>query len=271
MSAGRPGIGAPRIDERAAVAPTAILGPGVEIGPFAVVGPEVTLGEGVVVGAHCVLDGRTEVGDGCVLSSHVVLGTSPQDLKYRGEPTRLKVGARNAFREFVTVNRGTPNGGGLTEIGDENLFMTGSHVAHDCHVGSRTIFANNATLAGHVTVGDHATVGAFSAIHQFCRVGRHAFIGGFTVGTQDVLPFMRTVGTRGQVRAYGPNRIGLQRKGFSAEVIEALQSAFRILHAKGGRTAESLARVRHELGGTAEVAELVDFVEAARTLRGYHL
>lgn len=259
------------IDERASVHPSARLGRGVEVGPWTLVGPAVELGDGVKVGAHCVLDGDTAIGAGTVLSSHVVIGSPPQDLKYAGEPTKVRLGARNQIREFVTINRGTAGGGGLTEIGDENLFMTGSHVAHDCHVGSRTVFANQATLAGHVMVGDCATVGAFTAVHQFCRVGRHAFLGGFTVVTQDVLPFMKTVGSRGAVACYGPNKIGLVRKGLSEAAIETLTKAFRLLRSPGGRTSEGLVRLLEELGSTPEVRELVEFLEAARGKRGFHL
>ena len=149
--------------------------------------------------------------------------------------------------------------------------MTGAHVAHDCHVGHRTVFANQATLAGHVFVDDFATVGAFTAVHQFCRVGRHAFLGGFTVVTQDVLPFMRTVGARGDVRCYGPNRIGLVRKGMSVEAIDALVRAFRVLRAPGGRTSEGMVRILEGGGGQPEVRELVEYLEAARAKRGFHL
>ncbi len=258
------------VDERAVVHPRARLAHGVEIAPWSVIGPDVTLGEGVRVGPHCVIDGIIELGPGCVLTSHVALGGPPQDLKYAGEPTRVRIGARNTFREFTTVSRGTLAGGGLTEIGDDNLFMTGSHVAHDCKVGSRTVFANIATLAGHVVVGDHATMGAFAAVHQFCRVGRHAFVGGYTVATQDVLPFMRTVGSRGEVKCYGPNRIGLERKGFPAADIDSLGKAFRMLRAPGGRTQEGLAALGSELGSSDVVRELRDFLEVARAGRGFH-
>lgn len=247
------------------------LGPGASVGPFSVIGSDVELGAGCTVGPQCFVDGHATVGDGCVLTSHVALGGAPQDLKYAGEPTRLSIGARNTFREFVTVSRGTLGGGGLTQIGDDNLFMTGAHVAHDCKVGSHAVFANNATLAGHVVVGDHATMGAFTAVHQFCRVGEHAFVGGFTVVTQDVLPYMRTVGQRGDVRCYGPNRIGLQRKGVPAASIEALQRAFRMLRSAGGRTAEGVARIAAELGSVPEVALLVAFIESSRAARGFHL
>jgi UDP-N-acetylglucosamine acyltransferase len=260
-----------RIDERACVDASALLGEDVEVGPFSVIGPLVRLANGVRVGPQCVIDGDVEIGEGSVLTSHVAIGSPPQDLKYGGESTRVVIGARNAFREFCTVNRGTAAGGGITSIGDDNLFMTGAHVAHDCRVGSRTVFANNATLGGHVSVGDCTTIGAFTAAHQFCRIGRHAFIGGFTVVTKDVLPFMKTVGSRGDVTCYGPNRIGLQRKGMPTEVVEALARAFRILRAPSGRTPDGFARILEEQGSAAEVRELVEFAEAARAGRGFHL
>ena len=259
------------IHPQSSVDPTARLGEGVTIGPWTAVGPGVVVGDRCRIGPHCVLDGALELGAECVLTSHVALGGPPQDLKYKGEPTSARIGARNTFREFCTVNRGTPGGGGMTVVGDDNLFMTGAHVAHDCRVGSRTVFANNATLGGHVSVGDAATIGAFTAAHQFCRVGRHAFLGGFTVVTQDVLPFMRTVGQRGDVKCYGPNRIGLERKGFPPQVIDALGKAWRKLRGSGGRTEAGSAAARAELGGVAEVAELLDFIDAARGGRGIHL
>jgi UDP-N-acetylglucosamine acyltransferase len=260
-----------RVDPRAVVADGARLADDVVVGPFAVVGDGVTVGPGCRIGPHCVLEGGTEVGEGCVLTSHVALGTPPQDLKYGGEPTRLVVGARNVFREFCTVNRGTVAGGGTTRVGEGSLFMTGSHVAHDCQVGSRTVFANNATLGGHVTVEDDVTVGAFCAVHQFCHVGRHAFLGGFTVVTKDALPFMRTVGSRGDVRCYGPNRIGLERKGLAGPAIAALDTAFRRLRSRGGLRPEALAEAVAEAAGAAEVAELLAFVLRARQGRGVHL
>ena len=180
------------------------------------------------------------------------------------------MGERNTFREFCTVNRGTAGGIGETVIGDDNLFMTGAHVAHDCEVGSGTVFANNATLGGHVSVSDQVTLGAFSAVHQFCRVGEHAFVGGFTVATKDVLPFMRTVGGRGGVTAYGPNRIGLERKGMAADVIQALGDAFRQLRRPGGSKPEVLETLRAEHGSVAEVCRLLEFVAQAREARGFH-
>lgn len=260
----------PDVHATAVVDPAAELDGDVVVEAHAVVGAGVRLGPGVRVGPFSIVEGPTVVGEGCVLTSHVALGTAPQDLKHRGEPTTLSVGGRNTFREFVTVNRGTVPGGGETVVGHGNLFMTGSHVAHDCRVGSDTIFANNATLGGHVEVLDGATIGAFSAVHQFCRVGRRAFVGGFTVVTKDVLPFMKTVGARGHVKAFGPNRIGLERKGMPPEVIDLLAAAFRTLRTPRGRSAEGLDALAAEHGAVEEVAELIAFARAARESRGFH-
>ena len=186
------------------------------------------------------------------------MGTPPQDLKFKGERTELVIGNDNTIREFCTFNRGTTGGGGITTVGSNNFFMAYSHVAHDCHVGSNVIFANNATLAGHVEVGDFSTIGAFSAIHQFCRVGEHAFIGGDTICTQDVLPFVKTVGSR-PAKTYGINTIGLQRKGFSKEAVEALQRAYRILVRSKLKLEDALQKIEAELP-SPETAYLVEFV-----------
>ncbi|MFN7957859.1 MAG: acyl-ACP--UDP-N-acetylglucosamine O-acyltransferase [Holophagaceae bacterium] len=256
-----------------------------QIHPSSVVSPEARLGEGVVVGPFCVIEGNAVIGARTLLRSHVVigphteigedndiyphatLGMGPQDLKFKGAPTRLQVGNRNVFREGCTLHRGTEGGGGLTTLGDDNFLMTGSHVAHDCHVGSKNIFANCATLAGHVEVGDGCNIGAFSAVHQFCRVGHHAFMGGFTVATQDVLPFMKTAGAR-DTKSYGVNTIGLQRKGFPVEVVEGLKRAHRLLFHAGLLREEAMAQTEREVGHIAEVAYLLKFIREAK--RGVH-
>ena len=186
-----------------------------------------SVGRNCRVGASSVIDGWTEIGDHTEIYPFASIGLAPQDLKYRGEPTRLVIGQHNVFREFVTIHRGTAGGGGVTTIGDHNLFMAYAHVAHDCHVGNHTIFGNAATLGGHVTVEDFATISAYSGVHQFCRVGQHAFIGGYTVVTRDALPFAKTVGNR--ARIYGVNSIGLARRGFSQELIGKLRRAYRQL------------------------------------------
>lgn len=240
------------------------LGEGVEVGPFTVIEAGVEIGDGCRIGPFCRLTGPTAIGPRNRFESHCAVGGPPQDLKYGGEPTRLEIGEGNTFREFVTLNRGTPGGGGVTRIGSHGLFMAYAHVAHDCQVGDHVIFANAATLAGHVEVGDHATIGAFSAVHQFCRVGPHAFLGGFTVATKDCLPFMRTVGSR-PAKCYGPNSIGLERKGFPPEVRTALKRAWRYLHAGDLTTTQALQRIHDEgLTDIPEVALLADFIKNAQ-------
>ncbi|HET8715796.1 MAG TPA: acyl-ACP--UDP-N-acetylglucosamine O-acyltransferase [Holophagaceae bacterium] len=243
------------------------LGEGVVIGPFCVVEGPSRIGARTVLRSHAVVGPHTVLGEDCVLFPHSAVGLEPQDLKFKGAPTRLEAGDRNVFRENVTVHRGTEHGGGLTRLGSDNFLMAGAHIAHDCLVGDRNILANAATLAGHVEVGTGCNVGAFSAVHQFCRVGDHAFMGGFTVATQDVLPFMKTVGAR-ETKSYGVNTIGLQRKGFSAESIEALKKAHRILFHSGLLREDALARCEAELGSVAEVAYLVRFIRESK--RGIH-
>jgi UDP-N-acetylglucosamine acyltransferase len=256
-----------------------------QIHPSSVISPEAQLAEGVVVGPFCVIEGNAKIGARTMLRSHIVigphtelgedndiyphatLGMGPQDLKFKGAPTRLQIGNRNVIREGCTLHRGTEGGGGLTTLGDDNFLMTGSHIAHDCHVQNKNIFANCATLAGHVEVGTGCNIGAFSAVHQFCRVGDHAFMGGFTVATQDVLPFMKTVGAR-DTKSYGVNNIGLQRKGFPLEVVEALKKAHRLLFHAGLLRDEAMAQVEAECGQFAEVAYLLTFIREAK--RGVH-
>jgi UDP-N-acetylglucosamine acyltransferase len=214
-----------QIDPSAHVAPTARIGAGSIIGPHAVVGPDVVLGCKVKVGASAVIDGHTSIGDESEIYPFASVGMPPQDLKYRGEPTRVVIGKRNIIREFVTIHRGTAGGGGLTSIGDRNLFMNYAHIAHDCHIGSDTILGPGATLGGHVTVDDFVTISAYSGVHQFCRVGRHAFIGGYSVVTKDALPFAKTVGARSLCRVYGLNTIGLMRRGFDEQTLGKLKRA----------------------------------------------
>jgi UDP-N-acetylglucosamine acyltransferase len=244
------------------VDPAADLGAGVKVGPYSVVGAGVRVGAGTIVDSHVVIDGDTSIGRGNHLYPFASVGLAPQDLKYRGEPTRLEIGDRNTVREFVTLHRGTTGGGGLTRIGSDNLFMAYTHVAHDCLVGSHTIFANGATLAGHVEVGDYATIGAFSGVHQFCRVGIHAFLGGYTVATKDVLPYSKTVGNR--ARIYGVNSLGLARRGMSPETIAAIRAAYRVMLQSRLYTSEAVARLESSTPLVPEVAELVRFIRTAQ-------
>jgi UDP-N-acetylglucosamine acyltransferase len=249
------------IDRTAIVHPGARLGPGTVVGPYATVGAHVVIGRDCTIGASSIVDGWTTVGDGTQIFPLASIGLAPQDLKYKGEPTRLVIGSRNVFREFVTIHRGTAGGGGITSIGDDNLFMAYAHVAHDCHVGSRTIFGNAATLGGHVTVEDFATISAYSGVHQFCRVGRHAFIGGYTVVTRDALPFAKTVGNR--ARIYGLNPIGLARRGFSADTINKLRRAYR--HLLQHNTSRAIEIIERDKSLAApEVKYLLDFIASAK-------
>ncbi|HEX7347859.1 MAG TPA: acyl-ACP--UDP-N-acetylglucosamine O-acyltransferase [Candidatus Limnocylindrales bacterium] len=251
------------IDSTAVVSSEAVLAPDVRVGAYSVIGPQVTIGAGTVIGPHTRIEGPTTIGERNHFAGQASFGTPPQDLKFKGERTELVIGNDNTFREFVTVNRGTAGGGGITTIGNSNFFMAYAHVAHDSHVGSQTIFANNATLAGHVDVGDFSTVGAFSAVHQFCRVGEHAFIGGATICTQDVLPYVKTVGSR-PAKTYGVNTIGLERKGFEKETIEAIQRAYRLLVRSKLRLEDALQRIDEELGLYPECRYFADFVRGAK-------
>ena len=248
--------------------PTAIvdrqaeLDPSVEVGPYALIGPGVVLQAQVQVGGHSVVRGPTVVGARTRLLHHVVLGEDPQDKKYKGEPTRLEIGTDNVFREFSTANRGTAQGGGLTRIGDGNLFMAYSHVAHDCVVGDHCVFANCASLAGHVEVQDHAVLGGLSGIHQYTRVGRCAMIGGGGMVAQDVPPFTIAQGDR--ARLFGLNIVGLRRSGYKLEVITALRNAYRELFHQGTPLRIALEQVREVYSEVPEVTELVTFIESSR-------
>jgi len=252
------------------VHPTAIvhararIGRGTTVGPHCVVGPDVTIGERCLIGASVVIDGITSIGDETRIFPMASIGLAPQDLKYHGEPTRLTIGRRNTFREFVTINRGTAGGGGETKIGDGNLFMAYVHVAHDCHVGTATIFGPHATLGGHVRVDDYANVSAGSAVHQFCRVGQYAFIGGYSVVTKDALPYARTVGSR-PARVFGVNSIGLSRRGFTSDAIGQLKQAYRYLLQSKLNTSRALTQIEQDGGLSGpEVRSLIEFIRTSR-------
>jgi UDP-N-acetylglucosamine acyltransferase len=255
------------VDPRAIVSPSARLERGVRVAAFAVVGDGVELGEGCVLQSHAVIRGPARFGRNNQFDSFCSVGGDPQDLKYSGERTELEAGDANTFREFCTVSRGTAQGGGVTRIGSDNLFMAYSHVAHDCIVGSHTIFANGATLAGHVAVEDYATVGAFSPVHQFCRIGRYAYVGASTVITQDVPPFSRVVTERG-TRCFGVNTIGLERHGFDRARLETIERAFRLLLRSKLNTTQALEQMSAQLNGSPDIRELVEFIESAQ--RGLH-
>jgi UDP-N-acetylglucosamine acyltransferase len=254
---------ATEIDPTAIVHPSAYVGAGTRIGPHAAIGPHVVIGPNCTVGASAVVDGWTDIGEGTQIYPFASIGLVPQDLKFRGEQTRLRIGKRNIFREFVTIHRGTLGGGGITEIGDRNLFMAYVHIAHDCRVGNNTIFGNMATLGGHVTVEDFANVSAGSGVHQFCRVGKHAFIGGYSVVTKDALPYARTVGNR--ARIYGMNTIGLMRRGFSADVIGKLKRSFRYLLQSKLNTTSAVQQIERDRSlACSEVQYLLDFIRTSQ-------
>jgi UDP-N-acetylglucosamine acyltransferase len=251
------------IDPLARVHPDAVIGDGTSVGPFAVVGQHVRLGRGCRIGASSVIDGHTSVGDGTEVFPYASIGLAPQDLKYKGEQTRVEIGARNIFREFVTIHRGTAGGGGVTRIGDGNLFMNYVHVAHDCHVGNQTIFGPHATLGGHVTIADFVNVSAGSAVHQFCRVGAYAFIGGYSVITKDALPYGRTVGSR-PARVFGLNLIGLKRRGVNDDTLKKLRAAYRYLTQSKLNTTQALAKIEGDAAlQCPEVDNLVRFIRTA--------
>jgi UDP-N-acetylglucosamine acyltransferase len=251
-----------KIDARAAVSPGAKIDAGVEVAAFAVVGADVELGEGCLVHPHAVVNGPSKFGARNVFHPFCVIGGDPQDYTFRGEHAELLAGDGNIFREHVTINRGTKKGGGITRIGNDNFFLAYSHVGHDCQIGNNTLFVNGATLAGHVTVQDFVTLGAFSPVHQFCRLGRYAYIGACTVITQDVLPFALIV-TERETKCFGPNTIGLERKGFSPERIQALQRAFRLMLRSKRNTTQALDEMRKTLADSADVQEMIAFAEKA--------
>ncbi|PYT08869.1 MAG: acyl-[acyl-carrier-protein]--UDP-N-acetylglucosamine O-acyltransferase, partial [Acidobacteria bacterium] len=233
------------IHPTAIISPKAELGRNVSIGPYSIVGDDVILHDDIQVASHCVIEGPSEFGSGSVFFPFVSAGQAPQDLKYKGERSWLRAGERNTFREFTTLQRGTEGGANLTQIGSDNLFMAQSHIAHDCLIGSHTVFANGATLAGHVIVEHYVTIGAYSGVHQYCRVGKHAFIGGYSVVVKDALPYARTVGNH--ARCYGQNTIGLRRRGFSTEEIRRITHAFRLLLAAKLNTSQAVEAIKGEL------------------------
>jgi UDP-N-acetylglucosamine acyltransferase len=250
------------IHPQAIVAASARLGEGVKIGAYAIVGEEVELGDGCVLHAHAVVQGPSKFGKNNVFYAFSAVGGDPQDYTFRGERAELVAGDGNIFREYVTISRGTQKGGGKTSLGNDNFFLAYSHVGHDCVIGSHTLFVNGATLAGHVTEEDFVTVGAFCPVHQFCRIGRYAYIGASTVITQDVPPFSKIV-TERETKSFGINTIGLERKGFSPDRLQAIKCAYRLLLRSKLNTTQALAEMRKTLAGSADVRELIQFVESA--------
>jgi UDP-N-acetylglucosamine acyltransferase len=250
------------IHPTAIVHPTAHIHETAEIGPFCIVGAEVEIGAHTRLMANLYLEGPTTIGEDNIFFPYSTVGVASQDKKYKGERAYTRIGSRNTIREFVTIHRGTEGGGLLTEIGDGNLLMAYTHVAHDVKIGSGAVLDNAVTLAGHVTVGDNATLSAFSGVHQFCRVGRESFIGGYSVVTQDVMPFSSVVSER-EIRVFGANRVGLERRNFSREAIEGLQTAFRFLTRAGLNTSQAIERIQTEVAQGPEIDELLAFIASS--------
>jgi UDP-N-acetylglucosamine acyltransferase len=248
------------IHPSAIVEPDARLSPDVRIGPYCIVGGEVELAEGVELLSHVVVAGRTRIGARTRIFPFAAIGHQPQDLKYKGEPSRLEVGSDNIIREHVTMHPGTAGGGLVTRVGDRCLFMVGTHVAHDCTVGSHVVMANNATLGGHVTVGDWAILGGLAAVHQFVRIGKHAIIGGLSGVENDVIPYGSVMGDR--ARLAGLNIVGLKRRGFDRDTLHDLRRAFRLLFADEGTMAERLADVAELFAANEPVMDIVRFIQA---------
>lgn len=248
------------IHASAVVDPSARIGEDVAIGAFTLVGPEVEIGAGTVVGPHCSIHGPTRIGRDNRIAGHAAIGGDPQDKKYEGERVELAIGDRNVIREFVTINRGTGDGGGTTRIGDDNWLLAYTHVAHDCRIGNHCVFSNNATLAGHVEVGDHVILSGFVGVHQFCRIGAHAFIGMGAFVNGDVPPFVM-VAQEGYGRPRGVNTEGLKRRGFDMERVAAIRRAYRALYMSGSSLTDAKARLGELASASPDVRDLLDFIE----------
>ena len=250
--------------------PTAVIHPGAKIGANVVVGPyariedQVVIGENTTIGSHAIVEIYTEIGENCRIFPYAAVGGEPQALKFGGEKTYTKIGKGTIIREFVTINRGTAEGTGITEIGEQNLIMACSHVAHDCKTGKGVIMANVSTLAGHIEIGDYATIGGLTAVHQFVQIGAYAFIGGTSAVVQDIPPYVMASGNR--VELQGLNTVGLKRHGFSSETISILKKVYRIFFRTGLTVVEADRRVRSELAQTPEVEKFLSFV--AKSQRG---
>lgn len=248
------------VDTRAKISETA------EIGPYCIIGADVEIGERTRLMANVFVEGVTKIGEDNLFFPNSTVGVASQDLKYQGERSETRIGSRNKIREFVSIHRGTQDGGLITEIGDDNLIMAYAHVAHDVRIGSHTQLGNAVTFAGHVTVEDWAVIEAFSGVHQFCRIGKHAFVGGYSVVTQDVLPYSMTVSPR-ESKVFAENKVGLERRGFPKESVESLHKAFRLLTKSGLNTTQAIERIRAEVPECPELCELLAFIQ--RSQRGF--
>jgi UDP-N-acetylglucosamine acyltransferase len=251
-----------KIHSTAVVDSRAELGSSVEVGPYSIVGPKVRIGEGTRIKSHVVVEGNTTLGEGNLIFQFATVGSAPQDLKYRGEDSRLIVGHRNIIREYASLNPGTAGGGMITQVGDGNLLMMYCHIAHDCIIGDENIIANSATLGGHVIVEDHVIVGGLAGIHQFVKIGTGAILGAGSMVSKDIPPFCTAAGDRVEIR--GLNLKGLRRRGFSSKQIDALKKAYRIIFRSGLRTREALGRVKQDVPQTHEVELMIRFIEESR-------
>src|ERR1043165_1592304 len=249
------------IHPSAVISPHATIGDGCYIGPYSIIGDEVALGDRVRLESHCVIDGQTSIGDETHIFPFVSIGLASQDLKYKGEAAETRIGRRNKIREFVTIHRGTEGGGRLTQTGDDCLIMAQAHIAHDCILGDHVIMANAATLAGHVTVEAGANIGAYSGVHQFCRVGREAYVGGYSVIVKDALPYALTVGNH--AKCYGLNVTGMKRRGYSRQAIDMLHHAFHLLLSAKLNTTQATERIKQEITDSPEVSDLLRFIEGS--------
>jgi UDP-N-acetylglucosamine acyltransferase len=249
------------IHPTAIVSPKAELDSNVDVGPYTIIGENVFVGSGTTIGSHVVIEPYVTIGQKCRVFQYAALGAIPQDLKFGGEVSYVKIGRGCIIREFVTVHRGTNMGGGVTEIGEECLLMNYTHVAHDCKIGRRVVMANNATLAGHITIGNHCTIGGLSAIHQFTKVGEYAFIGGKTGVPKDIPPYVIASGER--ARLHGLNQVGLKRSGFSQQTISELKKAYRIVFRIGLTLNQAIERVKAEVDQNPEVVRFIEFIKSS--------
>ncbi len=250
------------IHPTAIVSENAEIGEDCYIGAYSTIGADVRLGNNVRLDSHVVIDGSTSIGEDTHIFPFVSIGLAPQDLKYNDEKTATEIGKRNQIREFVTIHRGTQGGGGLTKIGDDNLFMAQAHVAHDCQLGSDIIMANAATLAGHVEIADRASIGAYSGVHQFCRIGLEAFVGGYSVVVKDAMPYAIIQGNH--AKCFGLNRVGMKRRGYPKKTIKELNRAFHLLLSAKLNTSQAVEKIKKELTDCKEVKLLVDFIESSK-------
>ncbi len=256
----------PVIHPTAVVSPQAQIGFGVEIGAYSIIGDRVSLADGCKIMHHVMVDCNTTVGEETILFPFCSIGTAPQDTTFKGEDTFVEIGCRNKIREFTTINRGTAKGGGLTRIGDDNYLMAYAHVAHDCHIGNHVYLINGATLAGHVEVEDYAVIGAFSSVHQFVRVGRNSYIGGYTIVLQDVLPFAKIAQNRGDYSLYGPNSIGMMRNGFERSYINNVKEIYDLLFHQDLNTSQSIEKISLMFPDLDEARLITEFI--SKTKRG---